>query len=261
MELNEWRGAGPRGIPKSEQLICTFLDHIAGGGYYRQVGRAGGMATSTAFLHTRQACNFVFETASQYISLPRETEYEELSTRLTLPDGQVKRVVLYIDGYIARIQRPDHAGDAYLCGRHGKSCDSLNTQYIIDKHGIVRQVISGLPGSTHDKTATEWSLSFMNFLDRLPEDIVVLGDPAYRGLHRAVIHTAVGHDLGDAELRFNTDATKLRQVVERTIGATQRRWRMSQLKENRLAAKGGIVFPAKCLVAMAVLHNRFTNYV
>ena len=50
---------------------------------------------------------------------------------------------MYIDGYIARIQRPDGAGDAYFCGRHGKSCDSLNTQYISDQHGLVRHIITG----------------------------------------------------------------------------------------------------------------------
>ena len=50
---------------------------------------------------------------------------------------------MYIDGYIARIQRPDHAGDAYFCGRHGKSCDSINTQYISDKYGVVRHIITG----------------------------------------------------------------------------------------------------------------------
>jgi len=33
------------------------------------------------------------------------------------------------------------------------------------------------------------------------------------------------------------------------------------LKENRLAAKKGVLFAAQCTVAAAVLHNRFTNFV
>ncbi|XP_041469504.1 uncharacterized protein LOC121419213 [Lytechinus variegatus] len=171
----------------------------------------------------------------------------------------MKQVILYIDGYISRIQRPDHAGDTYFCG-HGKSCDSINTQLITDKFGQVRHIITGLSGATHNKTATEWSMTFMQFLDDLPGDYVVLGDPAYRNLHPSVIHRVVKPNLSAEEERYNLDVTKLRQIVERAIGATQLRWRLSQLKENRMAAKGGIFFPSKCLVAMSYLHNRYTNY-
>ena len=56
----------------------------------------------------------------------------------------------------------------FVVGRHGKSCDSLNVQYVLDKFGRVRHVISGLPGATHDKTAAEWSPELMDFLDELP---------------------------------------------------------------------------------------------
>ncbi|XP_041461145.1 uncharacterized protein LOC121412400 [Lytechinus variegatus] len=260
-EFNEWMGAGPSGQLKSEKMIETLLNYLAGGGYYRQLGHSSGIATSTAFRHTRLTTNFIYEKASDYISLPRaEHEFEQLSSRIEMPDGQMKQVILYIDGYISRIQRPDHAGDAYFCGRHGKSCDSINTQLITDKFEQVRHIITGLSGATHDKTATEWSMTFMQFLDDLPGDYVVLVDPAYRNLHPSVIHRVVKPNLSAEEERYNLDVTKLRQIVERAIGATQLRWRLSQLKESRMAAKGGILFPSKCLVAMSYLHNRYTNY-
>jgi len=79
------------------------------------------------------------------------------------------KVILYIDGFIVRIQRPDGAGDAFFCGRQGKSCDSLNIQYITDSKGQVRHVIAGLAGSTHDKTAASWSIALRQFLDALPD--------------------------------------------------------------------------------------------
>lgn len=50
------------------------------------------------------------------------------------------------------------------------------------------------------------------------------------------------------------------QIVERTIGAAQIKWRMTQMKENRLAAKSGIEFACDCCIAVAVLHNRYTNF-
>ncbi len=40
----------------------------------------------------------------------------------------IKKVILYVDGFIVSIQRPDHAGDSYFCGHSAKSCDSLNIQ-------------------------------------------------------------------------------------------------------------------------------------
>jgi DDE superfamily endonuclease len=172
----------------------------------------------------------------------------------------IYRVVLFIDGFIVKIQRPDGAGDAYFCGRHGKSCDSINVQYVTDLKGRVRHVITGLSGSTHDKTAASWSAELRVFLDALPPSCVVLGDPAYRGLHPKVITTFTGNHLCQQHLAFNNECTRLRQIVERSIGASQLKWRVQQLKENRIAAKKNVVFASRCTLAAAVLHNRFTNF-
>ena len=130
----------------------------------------------------------------------------------------------------------------------------------MDKFGQVRHVISGLPGAMHDKTAAEWSDDFMNFLNRLPNRYVVLGDPAYRQLHPQVLHSFIGRNLNPAELAFNDGCTRIRQIVERSIGATELKWRINQLKENRYPAKYGPLFAAKCTVATCVLHNMYTNY-
>ena len=42
----------------------------------------------------------------------------------------------------------------------------------------------------------------MGYLDNLPENVVVLGDPAYRNLHPAVIHRVLGQNLNDDEERL-----------------------------------------------------------
>jgi len=200
----------------------------------------------------------------RYIQLPQPNEYPQLQQSLQHPDYPQQanhyKVVLFIDGFIVKIQRPDGAGDAYFCGRHGKSCDSINVQYITDKNGRVRHVITGLSGSTHDKTAAAWSQELRRFLDALPPGCVVLGDPAYRGWHPNVISTFTGHNISAEHQSFNDACTRLRQIVERTIGASQLKWRIQQLKDNRIAAKKGVLFAAKCTVAAAVLHNRFTNF-
>jgi hypothetical protein len=126
--------------------------------------------------------------------------------------------------------------------------------------GRVRHIITGLSGSTHDKTAAGWSVELRRFLDGLPDGYVVLGDAAYRGLHRRVITPIVGRALTPGQQAYNDSCTRIRQIVERTIGATELKWRIQQLKDNRLAGKKGVVFASQCTVAAAVLHNRFTNF-
>jgi len=198
----------------------------------------------------------------RYISLPQPEDLYQMAVPLQDPEqaNHHYRVILFIDGFIVRIQRPDHAGDAFFCGRHGKSCDSLNVQYITDKWGRIRHVITGLSGSTHDKTAAAWSLRLRQFLDGLPDGYVVLGDAAYRGLHARVITPLVGNNLTAEQQAYNNACTRTRQIVERSIGASELKWRLQQLKDNRIAAKKNVVFASQCTIAAAVLHNRFTNF-
>lgn len=201
----------------------------------------------------------------RFVQLPQHGEFQRMAVSLQDPNDATQpdryKVILYIDGFIVKVQRPDGAGDAYFCGRHGKSCDSINVQYITDKWGRVRHVISGLPGSTHDKTAANWSATLRQFLDGLPANYVVLGDAAYTGLHPRVI-TPVVHrfQLTPDQQAYNDACTRIRQIVERSIGATELKWRLQQLKDNRIAAKKGVIFASQCTIAAAVLHNRFTNF-
>ncbi|XP_064646200.1 uncharacterized protein LOC135499385 [Lineus longissimus] len=259
-EYHRFRNARDCYFQTSVKRMRTFLLYLASGGYHRQVGYTQGIAKSTAILHNQDVADFFFQVSPRYISLPGREELDILSSRLQDVQGNERNVILYIDGVIIKIQRPDHAGDAYYCGRHGKGCDSINVQIICDKFGRIRHVITGIPGATHDKTAAEFCRQFRTFLDGLPPGYVVLGDPAYRGLHPSVLHTFIGRNLNPAQLQFNDRCTRLRQIVERTIGANELKWRMNQLKENRYPAKSGPEFASMCTIATCVLHNRFTNF-
>ena len=262
-EFHQWRQAqGGLRVShlSSQRRIETYLQMMASGGFYRQIGYTMGLAKSTVIAYTHEVAEFLFSISPLHISLPQLQELDGLSMPLRTVDGRMLRVVLYIDGAIVKIQRPDHAGDAFFCGRTGKSCDSLNVQYIMDKFGRVRHVISGIPGATHDRTAVEWSGEFMAYLNALPDNFAVLGDPAYRNFHQRVVTTFGGNNLPQDQLNFNLQCTRLRQIVERGIGATQLKWRIQQLKENRIPAKYGPMFASQCTIAACVLHNRFTNF-
>lgn len=245
---------------KAQQRVEVFLNYLAFGGYYSQTSSTFGIARSTCHLITHEVADFLFNISPRHISLPEARELPALREPIMLANGEVRNAVLFIDGAIVKIQRPDHAGNAYFCGRNGKSCDSLNVQYVVDKNGVVRHVVSGIPGSSHDKTAIEWSNEFMNFLDQLPPNYVVVGDAAYRALHPNVIVPFSGNNLAADQLRYNADLSGLRQIVERTIGGIELKWRMHQLKDNRLPAKKTALFASKCTIAAAVLHNRYSNF-
>jgi len=265
-EYNQWRSnknGTKANCDVSSRSMSQFLSYLARGGYFHQTAIACGIAKSTAILHIHDVAEFFASIAHLYIALPQPAELLMLAKPLndcTRGQPVLHQVVLYIDGFIVKIQRPDKAGDAYFCGRHGKSCDSINVQYVTDQFGRIRHIITGLSGATHDKTAASWSAELMAFLNNLPSGFVVLGDPAYRGLHAKVITTFTGANLTRDQLAFNNECTRLRQIVERTIGACQLKWRVQQLKDNRLAAKKDVLFAAQCTVAAAVLHNRFTNF-
>ncbi|ESO97910.1 hypothetical protein LOTGIDRAFT_153018 [Lottia gigantea] len=151
--------------PETANSIYLFWIHQlqASSGYYRNVGFSSGVAKTTTLLYAHEVADFLLSIAPRFIKQPRPEEYPNLTTTVRDVDGNNKYIIRYNDGVITRIQRPDHAGDAYFCG-HGKSCDSINVQYVCDKFGRIRHVISGLPGSTHDKIAAEWSPEFMQYI-------------------------------------------------------------------------------------------------
>lgn len=112
----------------------------------------------------------------------------------------------------------------------------------------------------HDKSALEFSPILVSYLDRLPNDIVMLGDAAYRRFHEKVVVPFTGN-LSTEQEHFNERLSSLRQIVERSIGALQTKWRVLQLKENRLPAKKNVLFASRCIVACCILHNRYVNFV
>lgn len=89
----------------------------------------------------------------------------------------------------------------------------------------------------------------------------ILADSAYQGLHPRIMPLNRGPNMTLAQRMFNMHAARIRQLVERAIGASENKWRIQQSKENRLPGLSGPEFAGKCTIAAAVMHNRYTNYV
>lgn len=171
-----------------------------------------------------------------------------------------RHVVCLVDGFISHIQRPDHAGDAYYCGRPGKCFDSLNIQYVVDLNGTIRHLVVGVVGRAHDRNAIEWSPRFRDWLEELPRQYCCLADSAYVGFHQNCL-TIIRNPRTPEQQNFNREARRIRVLVENAIGANETIWRATMSKENRLPAKKGVDFAGNIVFSAAILHNRFTNYI
>ena len=89
--------------------LNTFLRYLASGGFHRQVGLAVGIAKPTAILHSNNVADFFLDIAHRHISFPEQDEFERLAQRMLDVNGVERHVILYIDGVIVEIQRPDLA--------------------------------------------------------------------------------------------------------------------------------------------------------
>jgi hypothetical protein len=126
-EYHGWRSETTPGanVSISEKHLEVFLDLMAGGGYYRQVGHTIGVHKSSAFNYSRNVSNYFANIAQQHISLPQENVLAGMALPLQTVNSEIKHVVLFVDGFIVRTQRPDHSGDAYYCSRTVKFCDGI----------------------------------------------------------------------------------------------------------------------------------------
>ena len=256
-EYHAWRvGKNPEAeYERARRAMTLFLDFLGSGAFFRQVAKDHGCVESTAHHYCNEVAGFFYDISPNHVSLPNPEELQNLAVPVF--DNEA---ILFVDGVIIPIQQPDNAGNAYYCGRPGKACHSLNVQIAVDKFGVIRWIVTGPTGASHDKTALQWSRTFMNFLENLPPPYVVIGDGAYQGIRHNLL-TPFRGPLNQEQLDFNNRVSSARQVVERSIGALQIKWRALQHKENRQPAKITVDFACRCCIAAAVLHNRYTNYI
>lgn len=239
----------------SYKMVESYIAYISGGGYYRQAARCEGISKPTLIFYSRMVASFISSTASNYIRLPHLPEIDHMTGRYV--DG--KKIIGLVDGFLMKIQRPDHARDEFYSARPGKYYDCMNIQYVCDLDGKIIHVLTGVSGRAHDKNAIEWSPRLRTWLDNLPPNHYILGDSAYMGYHEKCL--TLHRNPSSQQQHFNLQASRIRSKVENVIGAQQCIWRILMTKENRVPAKSGLTFPCDVCLSAATLHNRFTNYV
>ena len=126
--------------------------------FHHQSARISGVATSTAYNYINIVSDFLVSIAMNHVSLPLIYKLPTFLYRLL----NICKIIGLLDGFIAHIQRPDNAGDNFYCGSPGKCIDSLNIQYVCNLNGRIMQIVTGVSGRSHDRSAIEWSPSYVN---------------------------------------------------------------------------------------------------
>ena len=119
VEFYGWRirhhGIGLARFDASYKRVIEFLSYLARGGYFHQLRLSLGVAKCSAIFHSKEVARFFAANASAFTQLPDVNEFQALATPLHDPRmNNVQQVILYIDGFIVKIQRPGHAGGAFL---------------------------------------------------------------------------------------------------------------------------------------------------
>jgi hypothetical protein len=161
-------------------------------------------------------------------------------------------VVVIIDSFEQRVQRPENrqAADDLYSGK--KKQHTLKSQVAVDEEGRIVDVAASVRGPTADISLLEQS----RLLERLPPGVGGMGDLGYVGiaqLHPTGLGAAPrkkprGHPRPAADIAYNTAFSRRRIVVEHSIGQLRRFQSLSQTDRHqrrghtaRVCAVAGLV--------------------
>jgi hypothetical protein len=146
--------------------------------------------------------------------------------------AELPEVVVIIDSFEQRVQRPGNrqAADDLYSGK--KKQHTLKSQVAVDEEGRIVDVPESVRGPTADLTLLEQS----RLLDRLPPGVGGMGDLGYVGIDKlpptglgaAPRKKPRGQPRPAADIAYNTAFARRRIVVEHTIGRLRRFQSLSQ---------------------------------
>jgi hypothetical protein len=146
-------------------------------------------------------------------------------------------VVVIIDSFEQRVQRPENrqAADDFYSGK--KKQHTLKSQVAVDEEGRIIDVAASVRGPTADITLLEQS----RLLERLPPGVGGMGDLGYVGidkLHPTGLGAAPrkkprGQPRPAADIAYNTAFSRRRIVVEHSIGRLRRFQSLNQTDRHQ----------------------------
>ncbi len=162
-----------------------------------------------------------------WLEPPRRGEGKSVAEALeACPD-----LLAIVDATEQRIQRPSDNDQQKVHYSGKKKAHTRKTGIVVNEHGRIRQVTESVPGSRHDLKLIVQS----GTIDKIPEDIPLIGDKALDGLQNYYPDRSIGtphkarrnHPLEPDHKLANRELASIRIVVEHTL---------SQMKHFRALA-------------------------
>ncbi|CAH2100915.1 unnamed protein product [Euphydryas editha] len=232
------------GIPPLHQLLLA-LRFYALGTMLNSVADFAGVSLSSACRKVADISAAIARLYNKYIFLhPRTTDkFYNIS--------QFPRVCGAIDCTHVRIQSPcSTIGEEY---RNRKGYFSINVQAVCDADLKLLNVAARWPGSAHDATIFNNSVSRAQCEDGIIKNHWLLGNSVYP--NRSYLLTPLLSISTSQEIRYNESHIKTRNTIERTFGVWKRHFPVISLT-MRLS----LYNIQAVIIATAVLHNICRNY-
>ncbi|XP_075739831.1 putative nuclease HARBI1 isoform X1 [Rhipicephalus microplus] len=239
--------ARSRTLPVDVQVLLA-LRFYASGSFQSMVGDTVGVSQSSASRIVAQVTDALCSLAAEHIRFPTTMRAANAMAIAFSQIAGFPKVLGCIDGTHVQIKPPK--GQEHLC-RNRKGLYTINVQAICDAEGVITQLTSKWPGSTHDSFTWAYCDLRRCFQRRESPDGWLLGDSGY-ALEPWLL-TPVRSPVGPAEEQYNSAHTRTRQVIERTFGVLKGRFRC--LHQSGGALQYNPLMCTKIVVACTMLHN------
>ena len=172
-----------RGQPVApQQIVCSGLDIMAGGHFFRVNGYGGGLGTSTAWrcLYRLTDALLMPEIRERFLHMPTQDQ-QAVNMRDVFNKYGMHNIIGAVDGcHIPFLERPRNLppGRNHVTFINRKGSYSINAQIVGGMDRRIYDILLSAPGSFHD--AAVWQMSQAKaYLSTLNPRHYVLGDAAY----------------------------------------------------------------------------------
>ncbi|KAF0685436.1 Aste57867_22673 [Aphanomyces stellatus] len=218
------------------------------------MGTFFGVGAGTISLFIGRVTAAVLSLRDQFILWPNHAESLAISTKIESMCG-FKDCVGFIDGTLFPLEtKPILHGEDYYSR---KGCYAIAAQIVCDDRGVIRDIYTGWPGSTHDNRVWRNSKLFKLSRHYFGSSQYLLGDSAYQ-LSASIVPAFKTHPNRNMEHHkawFNSQLAKGRIMAEHCIGMLKGRFQYLKRIRKELDGKRAMAGIIKLITAASILHN------
>lgn len=237
------------------------LWRLASGNAYRTVASTFGIGKSAAVEITNSFIHALNELYENWITFPASVQETSEAIQRFSDNNlfNIAQIVGAIDGSHIPIKAPKHNKESYFNRKHFYF---MNLQAVVGFDGRFLDISAGFPGSIHDTRVLRMSELYGRLLGNdilrgpyinligVSVGPLIVGDSAYPIFPWLLKPYHNVRNLDPTKVQFKTVLSKIRVIVEHTLGVLKGRWKCLR-KELEILAEN---VPGT-IAACCILHN------